>query len=160
MTSSPSPEPDLFEHCAATVVAVVPQLMREIRTEMRQAAPAGLSVPLFRALIFARNHPGASLTALAAHLGVTLPTASVGVDKLIRLGLLQESCDAAGTRAPRRALRLSSHGEQSVAQALNATTRAMAERLRTCDPATLARIEHSLTELHASLADTATCARG
>lgn len=135
--------------------------MREIRAEMRQAAPAGLSVPLFRALIFARNHPGASLTALAAHLGVTLPTASVAVDKLIRLGLLQAGAsDTAGVRAPRRALHLSPHGELSVAEALDATTHAMAQRLRSCDPATLARIEQGLSDLHACFADAAKQARG
>ena len=52
--------------CARQVLDAVPLLMREIRSEMRQSAPAALSVPSFRALIFAHANPGSSLTELAA----------------------------------------------------------------------------------------------
>ena len=65
--------------CAQQVLASVPVLMREIRAAMRRAAPEGLTVPQFRALIFAQRQPGGSVGDLAAHLGVTLPTASVAV---------------------------------------------------------------------------------
>jgi hypothetical protein len=45
--------------CARQVLDAVPLLMREIRSEMRQSAPAALSVPSFRALIFAHANAGA-----------------------------------------------------------------------------------------------------
>jgi DNA-binding MarR family transcriptional regulator len=137
---------DPVERCAASIEAVVPLLMREIRSEMRRAAPAGLSVPLFRALIFARIQPGASLSALAAHLGVTLPTASVAVDKLVKLGLINtDSLD--GARHQRRTLRLTAEGERSVAEAMHHTTQAFAERLQSLDASALSDIQNTLALL-------------
>ena len=86
--SIPAPT-DAAQACAQAVLAQVPLLMREIRAAMRQAAPDGLTVPQFRALLFAQREPGGTVGALAAHLGVTLPTASVAVAALVARQLLQ-----------------------------------------------------------------------
>lgn len=118
----------LRQHCAERLVAVLPHWIRELRREMRRAAPDGLSVPLFRALIFAGNHPGESLGALAAHLGVTLPTASVAVDKLIRAGYLLPSKVGAGA-GRRHELHLSDIGAAAVERALRHTVAAFAGHL-------------------------------
>ncbi len=101
--------------------------MQEIRAEMRSAAPEGLSIPQFRALIFARNHPGASVSEIAAHLGVTLPTASVSVDRLVRQGLLEAPVVPDNRR--RRSVGLTPAGAQLVERAWSATTDAFARRL-------------------------------
>ena len=151
--------PDLIAlrlHCAEQLVAVLPHWIRELRREMRRAVPDGLSVPLFRALIFAGNHPGESLGALAAHLGVTLPTASVAVDKLIRAGYLLPSKVGAGA-GRRHELHLSEIGAAAVNLAMRHTVAAFTERLAPWSPeqldglrATLALLGDGFDGLHHS----------
>jgi DNA-binding MarR family transcriptional regulator len=136
--------------CARQLLEVVPLLMREIRSEMRRSAPAALSVPSFRALIFAHNHPGGSLTDLAQHLGVTLPTASVAVDKLAARGLLLTSRASAGQR--RRSLHLSAQGERVVRRAMAHTVEALASRLPTLPAERLESMQRDLIDLAALVA--------
>jgi len=131
--------------CARGVLAAIPPLMQEIRAEMRSAAPAGMSVPQFRALIFARNHPGASVTELAAHLGITVPTASVAVDRLVRQKLLRAPLQPDNRR--RRALQLTAAGQQAVETAWAATTEAFAQRLQGLPADELSRIQQALALL-------------
>lgn len=131
--------------CARQVLDAVPVLMREIRSEMRQSAPAALSVPSFRALIFAHVNPGGSLTELAAHLGVTLPTASVAVDKLTARGLMLTPREGRGQR--RRALYLSAQGERVVRRALEHTVKALGARLQSMPVGQLETLQRSLAEL-------------
>jgi len=123
--------------------------MREIRAEMRRAAPPGLSVPLFRALIFARSQPGASVSALAAHLGVTLPTASVAVDKLCEHRLLESR--AAPDNRRRRALHLTPEGERAVHRAMTHTIGVFSERLAGLGPEALGDVLHALDLLERHL---------
>jgi MarR family transcriptional regulator for hemolysin len=136
--------------CATRLLEVVPALMREIRSEMRRSAPSALSVPSFRALIFAHTCPGASITELAEHLGVTLPTASVAVDKLAARGLLL-TARSAGQR--RRSLHLSAEGEQLVRHARQHTVRALAARLHRLPAAQLGALAQGLAELANHVAD-------
>jgi len=114
--------------CALQVLDAVPLLMREIRSEMRQSVSSALSVPSFRALIFAHVNPGGSLTELATHLGVTLPTASVTVDKLAARGLMRAPREGGGQR--RRTLYLSPRGERVVRRAREHTVKALGARLQ------------------------------
>jgi DNA-binding MarR family transcriptional regulator len=48
----------------------------------------GLSVPQFRTLVWIDRHPAATLSAVAEHLGATLPTTSRIVDGLVSRGFL------------------------------------------------------------------------
>ena len=132
--------------CANRLVAVAPLLMREFRAEMRRSAPADLSVPLFRSLILAAVQPGASVSDLANHLGVTLPTASVAVSKLAARGLLSPA--AAGQR---RSLQLTAGGAEVVEQARANTTLAFEQRLSHLPTTDLALIEHALALLDRAL---------
>lgn len=117
--------------------------MREVRTEMRAgAAPVLSSVPAFRVLIFANRHPGSSLSDLAAHHGVTLPTASVSVDRLVSQGLM-ESRSVPGDRR-RRALHLTAQGRRLVESAMGRTTDVFAQRLAALDAQELARVREAL----------------
>ncbi|HET7527723.1 MAG TPA: MarR family winged helix-turn-helix transcriptional regulator [Burkholderiaceae bacterium] len=131
--------------CARQVLDAVPLLMREIRSEMRRSAPSALSVPSFRALIFAHVNPGGSLTELATHLGVTLPTASVAVDKLTARGLMLTPREGNGQR--RRTLYLSAQGERVVRRAMDHTVRALGERLRALPVGQLESLQLSLAAL-------------
>lgn len=131
--------------CARQVLEAVPLLMREIRTEMRQSAPAALSVPSFRALIFAHMNAGASLSELAAHLGVTLPTASVAVDKLTARGLMLAPREGNGQR--RRTLYLSAQGQRVVRRAMEHTVKALGARLQSLPVGQLESLQRSLAAL-------------
>lgn len=140
--------------CARQVLDAVPLLMREIRSEMRQSAPAALSLPSFRALIFAHANPGSSLTELAAHLGVTLPTASVAVDKLTARGLMLTPREGNGQR--RRTLYLSTQGERVVRRAMEHTVRALGARLKSLPIGQLQTLQRSLAELSDQVAGSGT----
>lgn len=125
--------------------------MREIRHEMRAAAsPVLSSVPAFRVLIFARYFPGGSLSELAAHHGVTLPTASVSVDRLVEQALL-ESRAVPGDRR-RRALHLTPAGRRLVDGAMAHTTDVFAARLASLDAPELARVREAVDTLGRLLA--------
>ena len=67
---------------------VIPAVMREIRSQMRSHTPEVLTVPQFRALGFVNRNSGATLSDLAAHIGLTLPSASRMVEALITRGLM------------------------------------------------------------------------
>ena len=131
--------------CAEQLLEAVPLLMREIRAEMRRSAPAALSVPSFRALIFAHTHPGGSLTELAQHLGVTLPTASVAVDKLAARGLLLTSRSNGGQR--RRSLHLSAQGGRVIRRAMEHSIDALALRLQSLPARRLEAMQRDLQNL-------------
>jgi DNA-binding MarR family transcriptional regulator len=75
--------PTSLSECAEQLLEVTPLIMRRIRAEMRRRTMPGLSVPQFRALNFLRQHPGASLNVVAEHLGLTPPTASKLIQKLV-----------------------------------------------------------------------------
>ncbi|MBI4305401.1 MAG: MarR family transcriptional regulator [Chloroflexi bacterium] len=69
--------------CAAQLLEVTPLVMRRIRGEMRRRTMPGLSIAQFRALNYLSRHPGASLSELAEFLGLTPPSASKLVQKLV-----------------------------------------------------------------------------
>lgn len=81
---------DLLAH---ELLGVVPAVMTAIRSEMRSRRGSDLSVMQFRTLVYLNLYPGASLSALAEHLGLTLPTVSQMINSLVRKGMVsrQES---------------------------------------------------------------------
>ena len=58
------------------------------RATCAATAAADLSVPQFRTLLFLRRHPGASLSEVAEHIGLTLPSISKMIDRLEARDLL------------------------------------------------------------------------
>ncbi len=78
----------LAEACAAQVMDTVPLIMRVIRAEMRSHRAPDLSVPQFRALLHVSRRPGASLSDVAEHLGLSLPSVSKLIDRLVGRGLV------------------------------------------------------------------------
>jgi DNA-binding MarR family transcriptional regulator len=108
--------PDL---AAGAVMDVVPIVMRFIRTEMRRHGAPALSVPQFRALNFLSHEPGASLSAVAEHLGVTLGTASSTAERLVQQGLIARA--AHPTERRRITLTLTPAGDRLLQSARQAT---------------------------------------
>ncbi|MEK8050820.1 MarR family transcriptional regulator [Ideonella sp. DXS22W] len=82
--AAPSPA-----ECADAVLDVVPAVMDAVRDAMRRHADAHFSVPQFRCLNFIHRQPGCAVGAVAAFLGVTMPTASAMVDRLVRAGAVR-----------------------------------------------------------------------
>ena len=87
---------------AAELLEVIPRIMRVVRGQMRRHRAKGLSVPEFRALGFLSRTTGASLSDLADHLGIALPSASKLVDGLVERKLVTRRV----VRADRRRLAL------------------------------------------------------
>ena len=69
--------------CAQNVLEVVPLVVRTLRATMRQHRGASLSVPQFRSLGYLSRETGASLSAVAEHVGLTLPSMSKMIDGLV-----------------------------------------------------------------------------
>ena len=107
------------DHAAGAVMDVVPIVMRFIRTEMRRHGAPALSVPQFRALNFLSHEPGASLSAVAEHLGVTLGTASSTAERLVQQGMIARA--AHPTERRRITLTLTPAGDQLLQNARRAT---------------------------------------
>ena len=77
------------DDCAREVLDVVPLIMRTMRVEIRRNRRNDLSVPQFRTLIFLNRNPGAQLSNLADHLGLTPPSASKLIDGLVAKKLVE-----------------------------------------------------------------------
>ncbi|HJY83310.1 MAG TPA: MarR family transcriptional regulator [Candidatus Binatia bacterium] len=123
----------------------VPAVLRFLRAEMRRHGAPFLSVPQFRVLVFLYRHPGASLSSAAKHLGVTCPTASVLVDRLVRRGLVDRTAYPQERR--RLALTLTATGAQHLQQARNATRTRVAGLLADLSAVELQKIVDGVTLL-------------
>jgi DNA-binding MarR family transcriptional regulator len=84
--------------CADAVLDTVPAVMDALRMAMRQHVGDQLSVPQFRCLNFVAHEPGCTIGAVAAFLGVTMPTASAMVDRLVKAGVVQPTTPAQDRR--------------------------------------------------------------
>lgn len=119
--------PTSTKACARAVLEVVPLVMRTVRTEMRLHRAADLSVPQFRTLAFLNRQPGASLSAVAEHIGLTLPAMSTLVDGLVARVMVTRG-PALGDRR-RITLTLTHQGQATLEAANTAAEARLAERL-------------------------------
>ena len=74
--------------CAQALLDVVPEVMQAIRRHVRHQRGRDLSVLQLRTLAFLDRNPGAPLSAVAAHVGLTLPSMSTQVSNLVASDLL------------------------------------------------------------------------
>jgi DNA-binding MarR family transcriptional regulator len=131
--------------CAAEILETVPAVMRFIRTQMRRHRGPELSVPHFRTLLFLRRNGGASLSALAEHLGLSLPATSRSVESLVRRDFVARRIPRGNRR--RVALSLSARGRRTVAAARQATEHRLAEVVGTLPAGEHAAIQRALRAL-------------
>jgi DNA-binding MarR family transcriptional regulator len=141
--ASPAPE------AASAVLETVPLVMRAIRDRMREGRQ-GMSVPQFRALAYIRHHPGTNLSALSAHLGISLPSASLLVERLVRQDLVTRETDPASRRRIR--LTLSTAGLVCLEAAQVRTTEWLLHILDRLGPARLGGLVDGLHDLRALIA--------
>src|ERR1043166_8599475 len=80
--------PKLVDTCAHDLMETAPQIVQAIRAEMRRGRGSDISVPQFRAMRFIQVHPDSSLSHLAEHMGLTLPSVSKLVDGLVKQKLV------------------------------------------------------------------------
>lgn len=139
------------DEAAASILETVPATVRALRTQMRSARAASLSVPQFRLLRFVRRNPGTSLSAVAEHVGASLPATSEQVERLVRAGFLTRVYSASERR--RVELRVTDLGGQSLSEC-DARTRAwLRERLENVSPADLDRLTEALATLRSLMAE-------
>jgi DNA-binding MarR family transcriptional regulator len=138
----------LADRCARVVIEAVPPVMQLIREETRRHGAPPLSVPQFRALAFLHRRPGAYLFHLAEHLGVSRPTASALVDRLVAQGMVARITDPQERR--RILLSLTPGGARQFRQASLSAQHWMAGVLTHLSPDTIRRISVGISELQAA----------
>lgn len=115
------------DECARHMLEAIPMVMRAIRNEMRSYRGSDLSVPKFRVLIFLNRHEGASLSDIAEHMGLTLPSMSKMIDGLVARNMVIRQMDLGDRR--RVTLAPTALGRTAMQSAYEATAARLAERL-------------------------------
>jgi DNA-binding MarR family transcriptional regulator len=133
------------ELCAREVMETVPLVMRFIRTEMRSRRGPSLSIPQFRVLTFLSHRPGAPLSGVAEHLGVSRSTASAIVDRLVRRKLVRRTVHPQERRSV--VLTLTPAGAQHHQEAREAAGAHMAKVLAGLSAADLLQVTKGLNLL-------------
>jgi DNA-binding MarR family transcriptional regulator len=133
------------EHCATDLMDTIHPIMQFIRTEMRNQREPSLSVPQFRLLGFLGRHPGASLSEVAEHLGITRATASSMTDRLVKRGLVDRAEDPQERRQVM--LKLTPSGQKELDQMRTMTRLKITELLGGLTPEELVSISSGLKVL-------------
>jgi DNA-binding MarR family transcriptional regulator len=137
--------------CAHEVLEVVPIVFRVIRTELRKYGAKEMSVPQFRTLAFVYRKESASLSEVADHIGLTLPTMSTLVDGLVDRGLINRREDREDRR--RITLTLTEPGRARFESARGATMVNLEQRLRHLSASDRATIAASMRMLREAFAE-------
>jgi DNA-binding MarR family transcriptional regulator len=139
----------LVDACAARLVEIAPLAVRFMRAQMRKRLPT-LTMAQFRALAFLYRRRDCSVSVLADHLGVTLPTASALVARLVRRGLATRTTNMMNRR--QAMLRLTHGGLARFEVAKSAARRQTARRLAGLSPLRLRALRDSLDALAGAFA--------
>ena len=113
--------------CAQEILEVVPAVMRTIRAELRRHRTADLSIPQFRTLAFIDRNVDASLSDVAEHIGLTLPSMSKIVEGLVIRKLVTRQTHPVDRR--RMTLALTARGQTALQSSRAATRACLAEDL-------------------------------
>ncbi len=118
----------LVDSGAREVLDVVPLVMRTIRKKFREQRTADLSLAQFRALTYINRQDGTSLSDVAEHLGLGLPSASKLVDGLVGRKLIVRISDKGDRR--RVCLSITPKGKEKVDLAHAHTQAFLADKMR------------------------------
>lgn len=119
----------LLDTCTRELMDTAPKIMQSIRIEMRRGRGADLSIPQFRTLRFIQRNPDSSLSDLANHLGLTLPSVSKLVDGLVKQELVSRQESTADRRCI--TLVLTQNGE-SIVNSARAGAQANLAKILSC----------------------------
>lgn len=136
----------LLDTCAREITETAPQIMQSIRVEMRRGHGADISIPQFRTLRFIQRNPDSSLSKLAEHLGLTLPSVSKLVDGLVKQKLINRQESTHDRR--RLTLVLTQSGESIIDTARAGTQANIAKTLKQLSNAELETIHQAMQLLH------------
>ena len=139
------------DQVAAAILETIPRSMRAIREQMRAGRAEGMSVPQFRLLLYVRRNPGTRLSAVAGHLGTTLPATSQLVERLVRAGLVTRAQNPEERRQVE--LNLTDAGSAALKERDDATRAWLRERLTGLDAQQLEAIVEALHDLRSALSD-------
>jgi len=134
------------DETAREILETVPLVMRTIRTHMRRSRSHNLSVPQFRALGFMRRNPGSSLSEVAEHIGLTLPSMSKLIDGLVARGLVERRIHPDDRR--RITLNLTGKGSGLLRSARESAKESLAWTLSRLSERERAAIDQAMQILH------------
>jgi DNA-binding MarR family transcriptional regulator len=138
------------EATAREMIAVIPLGTRWIRSSVRRENMSW-SVPQLVTLGYLRDHPGASLSELAAQLGIGLPSASTLISRLVEIDIVDRRDDP--TERRRTLLTLTPRGSAQLEEALQACGEELAERLRALPARDLDRLAQAMVVLRGLFGD-------
>jgi len=136
--------------CARELLEVVPLGSRWLRAAVRRREPSW-SLPQLHTLGFLQLNPGASLSEVAGHLGIGLPSASALISRLVGAGQVDRRDDPEERR--RTVLTLTPQGEAQLEAAIQAGREELSERLRSLPAKDLTRVEAALAVLRELFTD-------
>ena len=132
----------IIEDTARQVLETVPAVMRTIRAEFRGQRSRDLSVAQFRTLAYIKNNDGASLSSLAAHIGLTLPSISKLIDGLVGRGLVTRSSDQEDRR--KICLQLTGTGKNELEAAYDHTQAFLVDKISSLPKEDLDTVSRSM----------------
>jgi len=131
--------------CAGEVLEAVPLIMQSIRVDMRRSRGPGISVPQFRVLTFLNRTNGASLSAVADRVGLSLPAMSRLINGLVERGLVRREESESDRRFV--VLRLTTEGRDLVHTARAGAQSRLAETLDALSPTQRAQVAQAMVLL-------------
>lgn len=116
--------------------------MRFLRDQIRRNRQSELTVPRFRALIFISQNEKPSLSAMAEHLGLSLPATSRMIEVLVKRGLVERRARHGDRRCV--CLSLTAAGRAALRIAFAAAQAALARRFGALSARELALVSRAL----------------
>jgi DNA-binding MarR family transcriptional regulator len=139
-----------MDQCTREVIETVPLVMRTIRSQLRKHGAQELSVPQFRTLSYLSRNKGPSLSEVAEHIGLTLPSMSTLIDGLVNRNLATRRTHPHDRR--RMTLELTDRGETLLRSARDATNDYLARKLQSLAPADRNKVAESMRILRSIFA--------
>ncbi len=143
------PEPESLKkstslNYARQIVETVPVIMRLMRSAVREKGGT-LSMPQIRVLGLLARQPGSSVSDVAAHLDVAIPTASALVDRLVKKHLVQRKDDP--TERRRALLTVTQAGKEMLEESRSRAQDTVEHLLSLESPEQLSKISEGLALL-------------
>jgi len=132
--------------CAREILETVPLVMRFMRDQVRLRRTAGLSLPQFRALLFLSRAKNSSLSAVAGHLGLSLPAMSRLINGLVDDRLVERQ--PVSTNRRQIALTLTARGQATLEKVRNEIRLRLADSLKNLPATEQKTVQRAMRVLH------------
>lgn len=133
------------DHCAQLLLESIPEIMQVIRAEVRRQRGTELSVPQLRVLAFLGRTPGATLSAVADYVGLTLSSTSLQITSLVARNLVERTESPADRRC--LILTLTAEGRAQLDAAANSARVSLAAGLATLSAEQRATVVQAMQHL-------------